>query len=562
MNTFLTKIISVLIAPIFFIQGLFAPSVPAQMPLGPVAQNVGAALPQATGVFETSLVAPISATATTMTLTANAVRGGGSISGYTCFTVDEGTAQAEVMCGTVSSTAVSAMTRGISYADGITSVTANKFTHRRGADVKITDFPLIQILKAQNNGDVTFPNAVSYDGGITCATSTQICPKSYIDGIAIAGSPDSTTTTKGIGKVSTAPVSPTSPIFVGDNDTRVSTQGENDAQVGNNTDIAVGTSNKFVTQTGTQHNAEKYAADGSGSSTAYTATLSPVPTSYTNGMIVYVKIGIANTTTTPTLNVNGLGAKTIVKGVNTSLAVGDISANQFCTFQYDGTNMVYLNPPVTQYQEYFFTSTGTWIAPRGVTSVLVDIVGGGGGGGASTSGQSPGGGGGGGGAGGLNVSSVVTPLTLYTVTIGVGGVAGATNGGNGGTGGTSSFNGISKTGGNGGTGGTTVFGAGGTAADSTAGAGGAGGAVSTDGSNGTAGTAGGSGGTGSGHVSTTGGGGGGGASGIGTNGGGGSGASGTATLGAGGGGGSGAGVAGIVGATGCVIIKVPLNQLQ
>jgi hypothetical protein len=107
-------------------------------------------------------------------------------------------------------------------------------------------------------------------------------------------------------------------------------------------------SNTFVTQTGLQKQAEIFAIDGSASSTAYTATLSPVPASLTNGMVVRVKIGLANTTTTPTLNVNGLGAKTIVKGVSTALATSDISAGQYCTFIYDSTNTVWvLQSPVS-----------------------------------------------------------------------------------------------------------------------------------------------------------------------------------------------------------------------
>ena len=45
-----------------------------------------------------------------------------------------------------------------------------------------------------------------------------------------------------------------------------------------------------------------------------------------------------------TLNVNSLGAKTIVKGVNTTLLDGDIAASMFCTVIYDGTNFVLQNP--------------------------------------------------------------------------------------------------------------------------------------------------------------------------------------------------------------------------
>lgn len=80
-------------------------------------------------------------------------------------------------------------------------------------------------------------------------SSTQVANKAYVDGVAIAGAPDSSTTVKGIGKVSVAPVSPTNPIFVGDNDPRVPTQGENDALVG--TSGTPSSSNKYVTNADT-----------------------------------------------------------------------------------------------------------------------------------------------------------------------------------------------------------------------------------------------------------------------------------------------------------------------
>lgn len=103
--------------------------------------------------------------------------------------------------------------------------------------------------------------------------------------------------------------------------------------------------NAFITQTRFQKNSEKYAADA-GANDTYVVTLSPVPTSYTNGMVVYFKANTANTGTA-TLNVNSLGAKTIVKGVNTTLADSDILAGQFCTVIYDGTNFVLQNPVST-----------------------------------------------------------------------------------------------------------------------------------------------------------------------------------------------------------------------
>lgn len=140
----------------------------------------------------------------------------------------------------------------------------------------------------------------------------------------------------------------TTPISVGDNDTRVPTQGENDALVGNNTDIAVGTGNKLVTQTGLQHVAEQYAADSSVSANTITVTLSPVPTSYTAGMPIKVKVANAVTAAT-TINVNTLGAKTIKKYVNgaiSDLTANDIIANQTVTMVYDsGLGFMILQSP-------------------------------------------------------------------------------------------------------------------------------------------------------------------------------------------------------------------------
>ena len=91
--------------------------------------SVGTELPDAPALFETSLAAPITATADSFTLTANSVRGGGSLSGYNCFTIDEGSAQAEFVCGTASSTSVTGVTRGISPSDGTRAVSALQFAH-------------------------------------------------------------------------------------------------------------------------------------------------------------------------------------------------------------------------------------------------------------------------------------------------------------------------------------------------------------------------------------------------------------------------------------------------
>lgn len=122
------------------------------------------------------------------------------------------------------------------------------------------------------------------------------------------------------------------------------TENQQDALVGDNTDITVGAGNLLVTQTGLQKAAEVYAASTTGNDT-YVVTLSPVPTSLVNGMTIRFKPDTANTGAA-TLNVNSLGALAIVTGLSTALVTGDILANQVCEVIYNSTGTVWqlVNP--------------------------------------------------------------------------------------------------------------------------------------------------------------------------------------------------------------------------
>lgn len=134
----------------------------------------------------------------------------------------------------------------------------------------------------------------------------------------------------------------TTPVAVGNQDTRLPTAGQAAALPGNNTDIAVGSGNKYVTQTGLQKQAENYVLT-TGSANAYVATLSPVPTSYANGMPIRLKANFTNTGAA-TVNVNSLGAKTIKKNGTVDLAAGDIQSGQLFEVAYDGTYLQLLSP--------------------------------------------------------------------------------------------------------------------------------------------------------------------------------------------------------------------------
>lgn len=295
--------------------------------------------------FTTQLASEIAVGGTTATLSSATDDDGVALpTGRYFFTIDGANSKKEHISCTLTGTALTAI-KTVSRQGVETSGVLRK--HRIGASISITDFAHILQINALLAGttDLNYLVPLKYDGTATISDLKHLATKAYVDGIAIAGSPDATTTTKGITKMSVAPASAASPIAVGDNDGRVPTQGENDALVGNNTEIAVGTSNKMVTQTGFIKNAEKYAADA-GANDTYVITLSPVPTSYSTGMVVYFKANTINTGVA-TINVNSLGAKTIVKGVDTTLVDGDILAGQLCTLIYDGTNFVLQNPVAT-----------------------------------------------------------------------------------------------------------------------------------------------------------------------------------------------------------------------
>lgn len=70
---------------------------------------------------------------------------------------------------------------------------------------------------------------------------------------------------------------------------------------------------------------------------AYAVTLNPAPTSYKEGMGVVIKITNASTGAA-TINVNGLGAKPILKA--NGLAVSDLKAGAVYTLRYSGTAFI------------------------------------------------------------------------------------------------------------------------------------------------------------------------------------------------------------------------------
>jgi len=167
-------------------------------------KEMGATIPVVPALFRTTLATKISSTATSMTLTTGTDKSGDALAGYICFAIDEGMSSEEFVCGTTAGTAVTSMIRGIDPVDGDTEVTSLKKAHRRGAIVKVTNYPQLGILSRILNGDETLPNIITYAAANTfTAGSNQVPSVKYVDDVSIAGAADGTTTTKGLFEMAT-----------------------------------------------------------------------------------------------------------------------------------------------------------------------------------------------------------------------------------------------------------------------------------------------------------------------------------------------------------------------
>lgn len=210
-------------------------------------------------------------------------------------------------------------------------------------------------------------------------------------------------------------------------------------------------------------------ATTSGSANTQTVTLASGFSAYATGQTFTVKLGYTNTSTTVTLNVNSIGAKSVKVFRDGSLAdpaVGDIQAGNYGTFIHDGTYLVLLGGStgallknnnlsdlantatsrtnlgaVGKIVTQAFTSSGTYTPTTNMLYCIIEAVGGGGGGGgaASTNASSMNGGGGGG-AGEYSrvVASAADIGASKSVTIGAAGSGASAGANTGGTGGTTS----------------------------------------------------------------------------------------------------------------------------
>ena len=76
-----------------------------------------------------------------------------------------------------------------------------------------------------------------------------------------------------------------------------------------------------------------------GTGNSYTLTLSPALTALAAGVSFVIKVHTDNTNTEPTMNVNGLGAKGLIKYDGGGLANSDMVEDRFYDVFYDGNSL-------------------------------------------------------------------------------------------------------------------------------------------------------------------------------------------------------------------------------
>jgi hypothetical protein len=113
-----------------------------------------------------------------------------------------------------------------------------------------------------------------------------------------------------------------------------------------------------------QVNAVKVLASVAGTDTI-TGSMTPDLTAYSSGMIV-VFTPANNNTGAATLNIDSLGAKSIVKEDGRALIAGDLQASAAHVLVYDGTNFVVLNPMFLVNQAGTLNSSAAEVGFKGV----------------------------------------------------------------------------------------------------------------------------------------------------------------------------------------------------
>jgi hypothetical protein len=150
--------------------------------------TLGIASLDVVALYEDNLQDTITASQTTLTLVRGTDKSGTALSGTFGFIIDEGTTLEEFVIGTASGTAVTGLQRGISVTDGKTEVTALKKAHRKGATIKMTNYPILGRLNRQLSGLESLDSFLYYTTSTILPTlDGQLATKYYVDQVGAGG---------------------------------------------------------------------------------------------------------------------------------------------------------------------------------------------------------------------------------------------------------------------------------------------------------------------------------------------------------------------------------------
>jgi len=315
----------------------------AYLPFGAKTYNLASSISStATSITLSSFQEPVTATPYTMVLIGSDIVYATIAPKTTSSEFISFTGITQNASGTATLTGV---TRGLAKKTPFTTDSAYKLAHSGQTQFIISDAPQVFNEYVTLDNDETIVGLKTFPGGGTTnapvsgtsytapTNNLEYSSKKYADDLAIAGSPDASTTVKGI--------------------VEEATQVEVDAKT-----AAGGTSARLFLNPTTQRSVllSDYIAD-TGAADAYVIAPSPAITAYAAGQRFTFKATTANTTTS-TVNVNALGVKTIKKlGNTTNLVANDILADQIIEVEYDGTYFQMLSPSGKDFVDIVTTQT-------------------------------------------------------------------------------------------------------------------------------------------------------------------------------------------------------------
>jgi hypothetical protein len=177
------------------------------------------------------------------------------------------------------------------------------------------------------------------------AAGTSVAQNTYAGGVRGSVTANCVPKSSGSGAISTTVIcSDGTSTTIGTNKVIVTEASGNTTIAGTlaTTGASTFSSTALVTGNATVQGALNFAADA-GSNDTYVITLAPAPAAYTTGMYIAFTAATANTGAC-SINVNGLGAKALKRGVSTDPGDNFIKAGSVVLAIYDGTNFQMIQP--------------------------------------------------------------------------------------------------------------------------------------------------------------------------------------------------------------------------